>query len=205
MALGITHMNPVHPGRVRVLALVLRRGVSGMAVLDGFGLAEHSARTVRLGRRLDRDPLALARTVERAARRFCPTLAVLALDAREAASAPLLDEAEALLRARGVRTLRRSTASARMLLLGRRRGRIRFEVPRLLAEACVPELRARLPKDAAHEAHVRPLWNAVALALQELVHHDPRGAAALLRPCVTFAPAFYARLRARELHLHPDL
>lgn len=197
-------MSPVHLGRHRILAFVLHRGVSGHAAVDGFGVVEGSVSTLRLGRRIDRDPLALARTVERCVRRFAPSLVVFSFErSARPVSCDLLAEAEALLRARGVPTVRRSASAARRLLLGDQPNAKHFALATLVVEAFAPELDVRLPRTSKDREHTRPMWGAVALAVQELVHQAPRAAVALLRPNSRISARFLLRASQCDHRLHP--
>lgn len=197
-------MSSIPKGRHRILAFVLHRGVSGRAAVDGFGVVERSATTLRLGRRIDQDPLALARTVERSVRRFSPSVVVFSFERNsQPVSLGLLAEAEAVLRARGIATVRRSVTSARKLLLGLESRSRYFALARLIVESFAPELRGRLPTSSRVQLHTRPLWSAVALAVQELALRSPRAAFALLRPHAPVSPLFLERARQCDHRLHP--
>lgn len=184
----------------RILAFQLHAGCSGQCVLDGFGLAPGSWKTSRVAARSSAE---LARFVRRAVERFRPAAVVLGVSRRKALSdAALRRAAFSALRPLGVPVVVRHMREAYSLFRDRIRGTRREELVHAIAVNFLPERSRELTPKRVHDR--RSAWQALALALVELIHRFPRSAAALATSRAFSIRPFRAALARAEVARHPD-
>lgn len=184
----------------RVLAFQLHAGSSGQCVLDGFGLAPGGWKTSRIATRTSTE---LVRFVRHAVDRFHPSAIVLGISRREERSdATLRRRALSALRSLGVPVVVRHMREAYTLFRDRIRGRRREELVHTIIVNFLPECARGLTPKRIHDR--RSAWQALALALVELVHRFPRSAAALAQSCAFAMRPFHAALLKAEAARHPD-
>lgn len=184
----------------RILAFQLHAGCSGQCVLDGFGLAHRGWKTSRVA---SRTTAALTRFVRSGVRRFRPSAVVLGISRRETApDAKLRTRALAALRPLGVPVVVRHMREAYAMFRNRIRGTHREELVRTISVNFLPESARGLTPKRIHDR--RSAWQALALALVELVHRFPRSAAALATSRAFSIRPFHAALLKAERTRHPD-
>lgn len=191
--------------RPRILCLILRHGSVGHAVLDGFGVAEHSFFTSRLdhlphGRRTAQ----IVKLLARSCARFHPTRVVFGLPgARRADRVALAERLSQCLRYTHIATSTQRLCDAAGLLVHRVRYRMAKEIVDQLVEHFVPELAAQRPRTNLRAWYWYPAWYATAVALAVLTEHHPLTAAALARPGAFSLPAFREALTKSARRLAP--
>lgn len=198
------HHPPDTGGHARVLALVLTPRYAGCAVVDGFGLAPGSPESWDLRWYPDdaarsgavRDRVARAAVLHR------PTVAVLGVPLADDPRCELLRRAaEDALVERRVVVAERHVAPARRLITGPWRGRWSPSLAAAIVRGFFRDLAGLRP--GSIDRYRRQTWNAVALALQELVLRAPRSAFAVARTEAFDIPTFADAVTASELRLHP--
>lgn len=184
----------------RILAFQLHAGHSGSCVLDGFGLVHQGWQTSRVATRTTE---ALVRYVRRSVKRFRPSAVVLGVSRRRAApDASLRRTVFATLRPLGVPIVVRHMREAYQLFRDRIRGTRREELAQTIAVNFLPDLTQECTPKRMH--YRRSAWQALALALVELIHRFPRSAAALATPRAFSIRPFRAALARAEATHHPD-
>ena len=170
---------------IRVLSLVPARRYTGLAVVDGFGMPEHGFQTWKLDRfhKLGEKKGTLALRLTRALRQFRPTLAVLGIPKYDDATCRALRKAaETIFESTGLPFVVRSIAEARHLMLGKYMGKDEDEFAKSVVSGFLPELARFLKSSAIVRQYRRHAWEAVGLAIVELLGRAPLQAAALARP-----------------------
>lgn len=184
----------------RILAFQFHAGCSGQCVLDGFGLAPDGWKNSRTATRTPED---LVRFVRRAVKRFRPSAVVLGITRRNAVTdESFRHTAVSVLRALRVPVVVRHMREAYALFRGRIRGTRREELARTIAVNFLPECSPGLTSRRVRDR--RSAWQALALALVELVHRFPRSAAALARSSAFSIRPFHAALIEAETAQHRD-
>lgn len=184
----------------RVLAFQLHAGSAGQCVLDGFGLAPGGWKTSRIATRTTAE---LIRFVRRAVERFRPSAIVLGVSRRKVQSdATLRNRALSALRPLGVPIVVRHMREAYALFRDRIRGIRREELVHTITVNFLPECARGLTPKRIHDR--RSAWQALALALIELVHRFPRSAAALAQSCAFSIRPFHVALLKAEATQTPD-
>jgi hypothetical protein len=171
--------------RVRVFSLVPARRYAGLAVVDGFGMPDGGFQTWKLDRfrTLVEKKAAVALRLTRALRKFRPTLAVLGIPKYDDATCRALRKvAETIFENAGLPFVVRSVAEARQFLLGKYMGESEDEFAKSIVRGFVPELAPFLKRSAIVLQYRRHAWEAVGLAIVELLGRAPLQAAALARP-----------------------
>jgi hypothetical protein len=171
--------------RVRVFSLVPARRYAGLAVVDGFGMPEHGFQTCKLDRfrSLVEKKAAFALRLTRALRKFRPTLAVLGIPKYDDDTCRALRKvAETIFKSAGLPFVIRSVAESRHLLLGKYMGDSEDEFAKSIVSGFLPELARFLKPSAIIRQYRRHAWEAVGLAITELLGRAPLQAAALARP-----------------------
>ena len=195
----------------RIVALHIAPRFSGVVALDGFGVLEGGFRSWngRMHRSIDRKARSLFLHVERLIRTHRPACIVLALTAFEAPSAFWLRKEIRLLAAALIPALpveECHVRDARILLLGRVRGRGDNALPRAIVRGFFPDLAQFVGKDRADQRYRNPAFEAAAVAIATLVVRKPLSAAALALPAAfdsrplteTLAHALGGRLDERS-------
>jgi hypothetical protein len=170
---------PVDPARV--LAVVPTPRLAGFAVIDGWGLAPDGFATwsLRVTKTDHGRVRSLTRRLLRSIRQHQPAVLVLGIPRFDVAKSCMLREVAATLAAAcDLPVLVRSVADARRLLLGRTRGQVQRALSARLARGFFPEL-ATVKSNATSERYRCHAFEAVALALCELVDRAPLSAAAI--------------------------
>ena len=192
----------------RVLAVVPTPCFSGHAVLDGWGLAPGSFATWKLG--------SLTTDAEREQsfnRRLCesfqrhrPAVLVLGIPRHDDARSRGLREGACRIAASyGVRAIERRVSEARSLLLGCQRGCEDNALSACVANSFFPALRKfRSPKQTIQRRYRLHAFEAVALALLELVERAPLSAAAVARDEAFAMGRFNAALAESARRHFPD-
>ncbi len=184
----------------RILAFQLHAGCSGQCVLDGFGLAPGSWKTSRVATRTSAE---LARFVRRAVQRFRPAAVVFGVSRRKARSDHALRRAAfSAVRPLGVPVVVRHMREAYAMFRDRIRGTRREELVHTITVNFLPECSRELTPKRIHDR--RSAWQALALALVELVHRFPRSAAALATSRAFSIHPLRAALARAEAARHPD-
>ncbi len=184
----------------RILAFQLHAGCSGQCVLDGFGLAPGGWKTSRVATRTTAE---LVRFVRRSVRRFHPSAVVLGVSRRMAPpDAAFRRTAFSALRPLGVPVVVRHMREAYALFRDRIRGARREELVHTIAVNFLPVCSSELTPKRIHDR--RSAWQALALALVELVHRFPRSAAALATSRAFSIRPFHVALLKADMAQHPD-
>ena len=201
-AVGI-RMAPAPPSSFRVLCLVLHPCVSGHAVLDGFGVPEKSLFSTRHLVKSGRARFVSLRILlRRSLRKYRPQAVVLGIGAVDNRIArDLRREARRIARAARVNVVTRWLRDGRLLLTGRARLGVE-RLAEMLANGFVPAMDSDLRLLKKNPWYRGEAWNALSLALVELVHRKPRTAAALASPAGR-APSFWRAVALAELSRHP--
>ena len=174
---------PVDPARV--LVIVATSQFSGHAVVDGWGLAPGSFATwdlVSFATNAARTR-SFKRHLIRSLRRYRPAVLVLGVPRYDGTRARGLREAATqLATALGVSVVERPVAAGRRLLLGCLRGSNDDALAERISTGFFPELaNFRNDKQTIQRRYRSHSFEAVALALHELVARSPLSAAAVAR------------------------
>jgi RNase H-fold protein (predicted Holliday junction resolvase) len=172
---------PADPARV--LAVVPTPRYTGFAVVDGWGLAPNGFATWSLqDTKTDQGRTrSLTNRLLRSIRQHQPAVLVLGIPRFDDAKPRLLREVAANLAAAcDVPVVVHSVADARRLLLGRTRGQVQRALADRLTRGFFPEL-AAVKSNATSERYRCHAFEAVALALHELVHRAPLSAAVVAK------------------------
>ena len=201
-----TRTAPEHS--VRVLAVVPTPRFSGHAVIDGWGLVPGSFATWKLGS-LTTDE-ARSRSFDRrlleSLERHRPTILVLGIPRQDDLRSRALREIASRLAARcGVIAIERSVSDARRLLLGCQRGSGDDALAACVTNGFFPALeRFRAPRQTIQRKYRRHAFEAVALAVRELVERAPLSAAALAKDEAFAMGRFNTTLAASARHHYPE-
>lgn len=180
--------------RFSVLALTIRPGYSGFALLDGFG--ERAFGTCQLSRRPSDRPSVLVRLIQRLVGSTRPTCVAIGVSRRDGPEAAILRRrATRLCRDLGLEVVIRPLATAFTRLGIATRSPGRDALARHLTQNFVPGLIHRCRKTLKRIWYRRPAWHALALAVSELVAVAPLSAAALVPAEGHRLPAFQSSLR----------
>ena len=170
---------------MRILAVVPTPCFSGHAVLDGWGLAPGSFATWKMGSLTTNE--ARCRSFNRrlldSLQRHRPAVLVLGISRHDDLRSRALRESASRLAARcGVFAVERPVSEARCLLLGCQRGSEDDALAACVANGFFPALeRFRSPRQTIQRRYRLHAFEAVALALLELVERAPLSAAAVAR------------------------
>ena len=188
-----------------MLALVLAPRYAGCAVVDGFGLAPGSPESWDLRWYPDDAARAVAvrDRVGRAVVLHKPTIAVLGVPSAAGSRCELLRRAaEDVLVAHRVVVAERHVTPARRLITGPWHGKRSPTLASAIIQGFFPELARFRP--GSIDRYRRHTWNAIALAIHELVLCAPRSAFAMARTEAFDIPSFADAVTASELRLHPE-
>jgi hypothetical protein len=192
----------------RILAVVPTPGFSGHAVLDGWGLAPDSFATWKLGSVTTDE--ARCRSFNRrlldSLQWHRPAVLVLGIPRHDEPRSRVLRESARQLAGRcGVIAVERSVSEARDLLLGCQRGHEDDALAACVANGFFPALeRFRGPRQTIQRRYRIHAFEAVALALLELVERAPLSAAAVARDEAFAMGRFNTALAASARRHFPD-
>lgn len=197
---------PVDPARV--LVIVATSQFSGHAVVDGWGLAPGSFATWDLTSFATDEARtrSFKRHLIRSLHRYRPAILVLGAPRFDGPiSRVLREEATQLATALGVSVVERPVAAGRRMLLGCLRGSNDDALAERISTGFFPELASfRSDKQAVQRRYRSHSFEAVALALHELVARSPLSAAAVARDDA-FAMGLFNTALAESARRHfPD-
>jgi hypothetical protein len=199
-----TRIAPADPARV--LAVVPTPRLAGFAVIDGSGLAPKGFATWSLRvTKTDHGRFhSLTRRLLRSIRQYQPAVLVLGIPRFDVAKSRMLREVAAnVATACDLPVIVRSVADARRLLLGRTRGQVQHALADRLTRGFFPEL-ANVKSDATSERYRCHAFEAVALALCELVDRLPLAAATVAKIEALGMGNFNAALAESARRYFPD-
>ena len=192
----------------RILAVVPTPSFSGHAVLDGWGLAPGSFATWKSGS-MTTDSAGERRFKDRlcdSLERYRPVVLVLGIPRRDdPLSRALRESARRLAASYGLHAIERPVSEARSLLLGCQRGPESDALAACVANGFFPALkRFQSPKQTIRRRYRLHAFEAVALALVELVKRAPLSAAAVARDEAFSMGRFNAALAESARRHLPD-
>ena len=197
---------PADPGRV--LAIVPAPQFSGHAVVDGWGLAPGSFATWDLRWPATREGLLLSfrRHLVRSLCRHRPAIVVLGIPRfDDTVSAALRETAKLIATAHGVPAVERLVTQARQLVIGSQRGPNDDALADKVVDGFFPELSGlRAKKQTIQRRYRRHAFEAAALAVCELVEHEPLSAAVIAKDAAFAMATFNAALTASARRHFPD-
>ena len=192
----------------RVLAVVPTPQFSGHAVVDGWGLAPGSFATWKLGLFATNEARirSFNRHLLQSLRRHRPAILVLGIPRQdEPRSQALRHAAIRLAVAHGVPAIVRPVTEARCLFLGRQRGSRDDTLAACVVTGFFPELGPfRNPKQTIQRRYRCHSFEAVALALHELVERTPLSAAVISKDDAFAMGRFNAALTESARRHFPD-
>lgn len=192
----------------RVLVIVATSQFSGHAVVDGWGLAPGSFATWDLISFATNEARtrSFKRHLIRSLRRYRPALLVLGVPRFDGPRARVLrEEATQLATALGMSVVERPVAAGRRLLLGCLRGSNDDALADHITSGFFPELASfRNGKQTVQRRYRSHSFEAVALALHELVARAPLSAAAVAKDAAFAMGRFNAALAESARRHFPD-
>jgi len=192
----------------RVLAVVPTPRFSGHAVLDGWGLDPGSFATWKLGSlTTDEERFHFFdRRLLKSLRRFRPAILVLGIPRKDDRRSRVLRESARRLAVEyGVAVIEHPVSEARSLLLGCQRGHKNDALAACIANSFFPTLeRFRSPRQTIQRKYRLHAFEAVALALLELVERAPLSAAAVASDEAFAMGPFNAALAESARRHFPD-
>jgi hypothetical protein len=192
----------------RVLVIVATSQFSGHAVVDGWGLAPGSFATWDLISFATNEARirSFKRHLTRSLRRYRPAILVLGVPRFDGPIARVLrEEATQLATALGMPVVERPVAAGRRLLLGCLRGDNDDALADHVTSGFFPELASfRNGKQTVQRRYRSHSFEAVALALHELVARAPLSAAAVAKDAAFSMGRFNAALAESARRHFPD-